>query len=117
MDIAIASSCLDFIICQHYATCNAVMKFQCMNGLSPTHSNDLLNALLECIKFYLYRHIVFFLLTYLNCFIHLTYSQRFINCMFFTETGLEGVYLISQALSTPKTTFNKCTYELACQYS
>ena len=39
------------------------MKFQYMNGLSPTHSNDLLNALLECIKFYLYIHIVF-LLTY-----------------------------------------------------
>ena len=54
------------------------MKFQYMNGLSPTHSNDLLNALLECIKFYLYIHIVF-LLTYLNCFIHLTYSQL---CMF-----------------------------------
>ena len=116
MDIAIASSCLDFIICQHYATCNAVMKFQYMNGLSPTHSNDLLNALLECIKFYLYIHIVF-LLTYLNCFIHLTYSQLFINCFFLTETGLEGVYLISQALSIPKTTFNKYTYELACQYS
>ena len=93
------------------------MKFQYMNGLSHTHTNDLLNALLECIKFYLYIHIVF-LLTYLNCFIHLTYSQLFINCMFFfTETGLEGIYFISHALSTPKTTFNKCTYELACQYS
>ena len=92
------------------------MKFQYMNGLSPTHSNDLLNALLKCIKFYLYIHIVF-LLTYLNCFIHMTYSQLFINRMFFTETGHEGVYLISHALSTPKTTFNKCTYELACQYS
>ena len=57
------------------------MKFQYMNGLSHTHTNDLLNALLECIKFYLYIHIVF-LLTYLNCFIHLTYSQLFINCMF-----------------------------------
>ena len=57
------------------------MKFQYMNGLSYTHNNDLLNALLECIKFYLYIHIVF-LLTYLNCFIHLTYSQLFINCMF-----------------------------------
>ena len=45
------------------------------------HTNDLLNALLECIKFYLYIHIVF-LLTYLNCFIHLTYSQLYINCMF-----------------------------------
>ena len=31
--------------------CNAVMKFQYMNGLSYTHNNDLLNALLECIKF------------------------------------------------------------------
>ena len=82
LDIAIASSYLDFIIYQHYATCNAVMKFQYMNGLSHTHSNDLLNALLEYIKFYLYIHIVF-LLTYLNCFIHLTYSQLFINCMFF----------------------------------
>ena len=60
---------------------NAVMKFQYMNGLSHTHTNDLLNALLECIKFYLYIHIVF-LLTYLNCFIHLTYIQLFINCMF-----------------------------------
>ena len=46
-----------------------------------THTNDLLNALLEYIKFYLYIHIVF-LLTYLNCFIHQTYSQLFINCMF-----------------------------------
>ena len=59
-------------------------------------------------------HIVF-LLTYLNCFIHLTYTLTV--CLFFTETGLEGVYLISHALSTPKTTFNKCMYELACQYS
>ena len=93
------------------------MKFQYMNGLSHTHTNDSLNALLECIKFYLYIHIVF-LLTYLNCLIHLTYSQLFINCMFvFTETILEGVHLISHALSTQKTTFNKCTYEPACQYS
>ena len=62
--------------------------------ITHTHTNDLLNTLLECIKFYLYIHIVF-LLTYLNCFIHLTYSQLFINCMiFFTETGLEGVYRI-----------------------
>ena len=30
------------------------MKFQYMNGLSHTHTNDLLNALLECIKFYMY---------------------------------------------------------------
>ena len=60
------------------------MKFQYMNGLSPTHNNDLLNALLECIKFYLYIHIVL-LLTYVNCFIHLTYSQLFINCMFFLQ--------------------------------
>ena len=59
--VAIASSCLDFIICQHYDTCNAVMKFQYINGLSYTHNNDLLNALLECIKFYLYIHIVFLL--------------------------------------------------------
>ena len=88
-----------------------------MNGLSHTHTNDLLNALLEYIKFYLYIHIVF-LLTYLNCFIHQTYSQLFINCIFsVTETGLEGVYITSHALLTPKTTFNKCTYELACQYS
>ena len=36
--------------------------------------------------------------------------------VFFTETGLEGVYLISHALLTLKTTFNKRTYELACQY-
>ena len=57
------------------------MKFQYMNGLLYTHDNDLLNALLECIKFYLYIHIVF-LLMYLNCFIHLTYSQLFINCTF-----------------------------------
>ena len=92
------------------------MKFQYMNGLSHTHINDLLNALLEYIKFYLYIHIVF-LLTHLNCFIHQTYSQLFINCIFFTETGLEGVYIISHAFLTPKTTFNKCTYELACQYS
>ena len=35
---------------------NAVMKFQYMNGLSHTHTNDLLNALLECNKFYLYIH-------------------------------------------------------------
>ena len=62
-------------------TCNAVMKFQYINGLSHTHTNDLLNALLECIKLYLYIHVVF-LLTYLNGFIHLTYSQLFNNCMF-----------------------------------
>ena len=62
-------------------TCNAVMKFQYINGLSHTHTNDLLNALLECIKLYLYIHVVF-LLKYLNGFIHLTYSQLFINCMF-----------------------------------
>ena len=94
------------------------MKFQYMKGLSHTHTNDLLNALLECIKFYLYIHIVF-LLTYLNCFIHQTYSQLFINCMLFflIETGLEGAYIILHALLTPKTTLNKCTYELACQYS
>ena len=49
-----------------------------------THTNDLLNALLEYIKFYLYIHIVF-LLTYLSCFIHQTYSQLFINCMFFLQ--------------------------------
>ena len=55
-----------------------------MNGLSHTHTNDLLNALLEYIKFYLYIHIVF-LLTYLNRFIHQTYSQLFINCMFFLQ--------------------------------
>ena len=30
------------------------MKFQYINGLSHTHTNDLLNALLEYIKFYLY---------------------------------------------------------------
>ena len=30
-----------------------------------------------------------------------------------TGIGLAGVYIyISHALSTPKTTFNKCTYEL-----
>ena len=45
-----------------FFTCNAVMKFQYMNGLSYTH-NNLLNALLECIKFYLYIHIVFYLHT------------------------------------------------------
>ena len=60
------------------------MKFQYMNGLSHTHTNDLLHALLEYIKFYLYIHIVF-LLTYLNCFIHQTYGQLFINCMFFLQ--------------------------------
>ena len=70
------------------------MKFQYINGLSHTHTNDLLNALLECIKFYLYIHIVF-LLTYLNCFIHQTYSQLLLTaCLFFIETGLEGVYII-----------------------
>ena len=62
----------------------SVMKFQYMNGLSHTHTNDLLNALFEYIKFYLYIHIVFSL-TYLNCFIHQTYSQLFINCMFFLQ--------------------------------
>ena len=62
-------------------TCNAVMKFQYINVLSHTHTNDLLNALLECIKLYLYIHVVF-LLRYLNGFIHLTYSQLFIICMF-----------------------------------
>ena len=51
-----------------------------------THTNDLLNALLECIKFYLYNFIhIVFLLTYLNCFIHQTYSELFINCMFFLQ--------------------------------
>ena len=64
-----------------YMQCNAVMKFQYINGLSHTHTNELLNALLECIKLYLYIHVAF-LLTYLNSFIHLTYSQLFINCMF-----------------------------------
>ena len=59
--MAIASSCLDFIICQHYATCNTVMKFQYMNGLSYTHNNDLLNALLECIKFYCIYTLYFYL--------------------------------------------------------
>ena len=49
--------------------------------ITHTHTNDLLNALLECIKLYLYIHVVF-LLTYLNGFINLTYSQLFINCMF-----------------------------------
>ena len=82
-----------------------------------THTNDLLNALLECIKFYLYIHIVF-LLIYLNCFI-IRHIVNFLLtvCFFNTETELEGVYIISHALLTPKTTFNKCTYELACQYS
>ena len=63
----------------------ALCYMQCCYEISVyesfTHTNDLLNALLECIKFYLYIHIVF-LLTYLNCFIHQTYSQLFINCMF-----------------------------------
>ena len=67
-----------------------------MNGLSHTHTNDLLNALLEeCIKFYLYIHIVF-LLTYLNFFMHLTYSQLCINCMLsfcYRKSGLAGVYI------------------------
>ena len=59
------------------------MKFQYMNGLLYTYNNnDLLNALLKCIKFYLYIIHIVFLHTYLNCFIHLTYSQLFINCMF-----------------------------------
>ena len=35
------------------------MKFQYMNGLLYTHNNDLLNALLECIKFYIYTHYIF----------------------------------------------------------
>ena len=61
--------------------CYEISVYDNMNGLLYTHSNDLLNALLECIKFYLYIHIVF-LLMYLNCFIHLTYSQLFINYMF-----------------------------------
>ena len=86
------------------------MKFQYMNGLSYTHNNDLLNALLECIKFYLYNYIY---TLYFYCFIHLTYIQLFINSMFaffVTGTGLTGVYIyVSHA---PKTTFNKCTYEL-----
>ena len=84
--------------------------------ITHKHTNDLLNALLKCIKFYLYIHIVF-LLTYLNCFIYQTYNQLFINYVFFIETGHEGVYIISHALLTPKATCNKCTYELACQYS
>ena len=64
LDIAIASSCLNFILCQHYAKCNTVVKFQYMNGLSYTHNNDLLNALLECIKFYLYIYTHCILLFY-----------------------------------------------------
>ena len=84
--------------------------------ITHTHTNDLLNALLKCIKFYLYIHIVF-LLTYLNCLIHLTYSNFLLTVCFFIETGLEVVYIISHALLAPKTTFNKCKYELACQYS
>ena len=43
----------------YYATCNAAIKFQYMNGLSHTHT-DLLNSLLEYIKFYLYiTHCIF----------------------------------------------------------
>ena len=62
------------------------MKFQYMNGLSHTHTNDLLNALLEYIKFYLYiyTHCIF---TYIP--IHQTYSQLLLTVCFFTETGLE----------------------------
>ena len=86
------------------------MKFQYMNGLSYTHNNDLLNALLECIKFYLYN--IYTL--YFYCFIHLTYIQLFINSMFaflLQELNLlEYTYIFHMhALSTPKTTFNKCT--------
>ena len=38
-------------------------------------------------------------------------------CFFVTGAGLAGVciYIISHALLTLKTTFNKCMYELACQ--
>ena len=46
-------------------------------------------------------------------------SQLFINSMFaFLLQELQYIYyIISLAVSTPKTTFNKCTYEIACQYS
>ena len=81
-----------------------------------THTNDLLNAPLEYIKFYLYIHIVI-LLTYLTVLSIRHIVNFLLTVCFFTETGLEGVYLTSHALLTPKTTFNKCMYELACQYS
>ena len=46
-------------------------------------------------------------------------SQLFINSMFaFLLQELQYIYyIISHAVSTLKTTFNKCTYEIACQYS
>ena len=46
-------------------------------------------------------------------------SQLFINSMFafLLQELLYIYYIVSHGVSTPKTTFNKCTYELACQYS
>ena len=74
--------------------------------ITHKHTNDLLNTLLKCIKFYLYIHIVY-LLTYLNCFIHQTYSQLFINCMFFYR-NIDPVNLpTSSPVSIKKHTVNK----------
>ena len=80
-------------------------------GLSYTY-NNLLNALLECIKFTCI-YTLYFLLTYLNSFMHLTYSQLCINCVlsFWLQKNWTcwsiHTYIISHALSTPKATFNK----------
>ena len=66
-----------------------------------THNNNnLLNALLECIKLPVYTHCI--LLTHLNCFMHLTYSQLCINRMlsFLLQKNWTcwSIHIISRAL-------------------
>ena len=91
------------------------MKFQYMNGLSYTHNKDLF---IECsIRVYEVLPVYIYTLHF-YCFIHLTYIQLFINSVFtflLQELDLLEyiiIVYISHALSIPKTTFNKCTYEL-----
>ena len=68
--------------------------FKCLRLTTPQLANRL------------YTHCI--LLTYLNCFIHLTYSQLCINCMlsFLLQKNWTcwsmHTYIISHALSTPK---------------
>ena len=94
------------------------MKFQYMNGLSYTH-NNLLNALLECIKFYLYNYIY---TLYFYCFIHLTYIQLIINSIFaffVTGTGLAVyTYIFHMHFQRQKQLLiNTLMNYIACQYN
>ena len=82
---------------------NTAMKFQCVNGLSYTHNEFILNALLECVYTCIYK--LYFKLP------KMFYpSQLFINSMFvFLLQELDLLqyiyYIISHALSTPKHNF------------